>query len=55
MTIPMLQLSWMEVYNEFAKNMAHWSKYWLDFFMDSLPTGTIVGIITTDNNMRQSF
>jgi hypothetical protein len=41
MTIPMLQLSWMEVYNEFAKNMAHWSKYWFDFFYELWPqTGT---------------
>lgn len=40
-TMPMLQLSWMELYNELAKNMIHWSSYWFDLFYELwLPTGT---------------
>jgi hypothetical protein len=50
MTMPLVQLSWMELYDEFVKNMAHWSLYWFDLFYELwLPTGTRV---SEDNSYR---
>jgi hypothetical protein len=34
MTMPMLQLSWLDLYDEFAKNVARWSLYWFDLFYE---------------------